>query len=215
MRPPSPVLAWLLAGVLAVLVAPPALAAGEGDPWKILERVRAASEASGVLQASFVQTYVPAGFTSGEEESGKLLIELPDCMRWDYSEPYPKSFLLCGGVVHAWNPEDRSGRRYLVEPEDEPGLDLLLLSTRELRRRYEATVVTRDDGALVIELEPRAASERLQRAELVVRPEDHRIARIRYRDAEGGTTTFALDRYRKVASRDAFTAPANVDWQED
>lgn len=189
-------------------------AAAEGsDPWETLEQVRAASETAGILSADFDQSYVPAGFDTAEERSGRMFMELPDCLRVEYSEPYPESYLICGGVVHAWNPEDGSGRRYLVDPEDEPGLDLLLLSTGELRRRYQATVEEGADGALEILLEPHVTTERLREAAFMVRPQTHRIVGIRYRDADGGTTTFELENYQEVEGRDVFTAPRDIEWQ--
>ena len=60
-------------------------------------------------------------------------------MRWDYTTPFPKSFLLCGGTVHAWNEGDQTGHRYRVDRKKEPGLDLLLLGVDELKSRYQAT----------------------------------------------------------------------------
>ena len=105
----------LLLAFLAVLVVL-AVAAGvdaqdAADPWATLQGVRTSLVEAGPTGAAFVQTYVPAGFTSGEQESGTLALALPDCLRWDYQKPYPKSFLLCGGIAHSWNPEDKSGRR--------------------------------------------------------------------------------------------------------
>jgi len=64
------------------------------------------------------------------------------CLRWDYTAPYPKSFLICGGVLHAWNEEDKTGRRYRVDRKKEPGLDLRLLGVDELRERYLAGAKT-------------------------------------------------------------------------
>jgi hypothetical protein len=193
----------------------PATAEAEesSDPWETLERVRAVSETAGILSADFDQSYIPAGFDTAEKRSGRMFMELPDCLRVEYSEPYPESYLICGGVVHAWNPEDGSGRRYLVDPEDEPGLDLLLLSTGELRRRYQATVEEGTDGALEILLEPHVTTERLREAAFTVRPQSHRIVGIRYRDADGGATTFELENYQAVEGRDVFTAPRDIEWQ--
>ncbi|MCB1055252.1 MAG: outer membrane lipoprotein carrier protein LolA, partial [Acidobacteria bacterium] len=143
----------LLALLVLLSATSPALAAAP-DPWTVLEEVRASTAAAGVLEADFRQTYVPAGFDQGESEGGTMYLELPDCLRWDYRDPYPKSFLLCGGVVHAWNPEDGVGRRYLVEPEDEPGLDLLLLSTGDLKERYRASTEPGEGEAVDVVLVP-------------------------------------------------------------
>ena len=72
------------------------------DPWKVLQGVRQSLVDSGPTAAAFTQTYIPAGFSSGDSESGRLALALPDCLRWDYQDPYPKGFLLCGGVAHGF-----------------------------------------------------------------------------------------------------------------
>src|SRR5688572_24784344 len=103
----------LTLALLGALALP--LAAAANDPWEVLEGARRSLVEAGPTGASFNQTYVPAGFTSGERESGQLAFALPDCLRWDYLDPFPKSFLLCGGVAHQWNPEDGTGQRFEVD----------------------------------------------------------------------------------------------------
>src|SRR5690349_20838124 len=131
----------------------PAMA--QDDPWAVLSSVRQSLVEAGPTGARFVQTYIPAGFSSGEKESGQLALQLPDCLRWDYTEPYPKGFLLCGGVVHAWNPEDQSGRRYRVDRKNEPGLDLLLLGVDDLKNRYQAAAKAGESGKVEVQLTPK------------------------------------------------------------
>ncbi len=98
--------------LLAVFASAGSAAAAEpaagGDPWLTLERVRASLIEDGPAGAEFVQTYVPAGFSTGEEERGRLALALPDCLRWDYEEPYPKSFLLCGEEAFYLEPRGRA-----------------------------------------------------------------------------------------------------------
>ncbi|HUF78665.1 MAG TPA: outer-membrane lipoprotein carrier protein LolA, partial [Thermoanaerobaculia bacterium] len=113
--------------------------AEDASAWAVLDGARKSLAASGAERAEFIQTYVPAGFSSGEEEAGRIAFRLPDCLRWDYSEPYPKSFLLCGDRVYSWNPEDGRGQTAAVDRESQPGLDLLLLPVEELSGRYDAS----------------------------------------------------------------------------
>ena len=139
-------------GILIVLAAAPAiLSAQPPDPWKVLQGVRQSLVDSGPTGATFTQTYIPAGFSSGDSEAGRLALALPDCLRWDYQNPYPKGFLLCGGVAHAWNPADKTGRRYRVDRKNEPGLDLLLLGVDDLKKRYNATGRALDGGRIAVD----------------------------------------------------------------
>jgi outer membrane lipoprotein-sorting protein len=199
--------------LLAALLVP--LAAGaQGDAWASLDRVRDSLAAAGPSQASFTQTYVPAGFSSGETESGTLALSLPDCLRWDYRQPYSKTFLLCGEVAHYWNAEDRAGRRYTIDRENEPGLDLLLLGVEELKTRYRATQKRAENGRVAIDLVPRKRLEAVAQATLVVDPAANRLVGLSYRDREGNRTRFTLGDYRRLSGDTAFDPPRHVRFQE-
>ncbi|MGH9361448.1 MAG: LolA family protein, partial [Thermoanaerobaculia bacterium] len=168
---------------------------------------------AGPTGARFVQDYVPAGFTSGERESGTLSLALPDCLRWDYLEPYPKGYLLCGSVAHQWNPEDGTGQRFRIDRKNEPGLDLLLLSVGDLRSRYRATSRTTDRG-IAVTLTPLRKVEELAEASLVVDPKTRRLIEVSYRDREGNRTRFEITGYRRLPSRGQFTPPKKIRWEE-
>ncbi len=143
--------------VLALMLAAgPALAE---SPWDLLEELRIDLEKSGPITGRFVQTYVPAGFTEGDRESGHLSLWLPECLRWNYEEPQKKSFLLCNEEVYFWNEDDPGGRHYRIDPEEEPGLDLLLLGVSRLRERYVAASDKLADGTYQISLTLPATDE--------------------------------------------------------
>lgn len=197
------------------LLLPGAVAAQEADPWTVLKNVRKSLVESGPTGASFVQTYIPAGFTSGEKESGRLALHLPDCLRWDYTDPYPKSFLLCGGVAHAWNEEDKTGRRYRVDRKNEPGLDLLLLGVDDLKERYRASAKAVDGGRVEVSLSPKEKKlAELTDAVLTVNPESQRVVAIAYHDREGNLTRFEINGYQELSRQGSFSPPAGVRWEE-
>lgn len=202
-----------LAAALAVQVALAAGAAGPPDPWRTLAEVRESLIAGGPTATEFVQTYVPAGFSAGEEESGRLALALPDCLRWDYAEPYPKSFLLCGNEAFYWNPEDGTGRRYAVDREKEPGLDLLLLGVEELRKRYDATAEAAG-GRVTVTLTPLRELVELAGAKLVVDAETLRLVEVSYTDREGGRSRFVLTGHAPLAEDGLFSPPEAIEWQE-
>lgn len=216
-RRSTPTPALLLAVALATLpaaLAPPSAAAAEVSPWQTLDRLRDALVEQGPARAGFRQTYVPAGFSTGETERGTLYLALPECMRWDYSEPYEKTFLLCGDEAHYWNPEDRSGRRYEVDREKEPGLDLLMLSLDTLRQRYRARAEAAGEGLVRVTLEPISSAGSLAEATLLVDPKAGRLAGLSYRDREGNRTKFELEEPAVLAGRNkVFQPPADFRWE--
>lgn len=214
---------------LLVALATPALSADEPgpaaakatpeadgtSPWQTLADLRTNLIEAGPTRAEFTQTYVPAGFSGGERESGAMSFDLPDCMRWDYTEPYAKTFLLCGDRAHYWNEEDRSGRRYDVDRQEEPGLDLLMLSVDTLRERYDATAEPQGDGRVRVTLEPLTDVGSLAEATLTVAAGGDRLSQLSYRDREGNLTRFSLAEPTPLADPDdVFLAPGDVRWQD-
>jgi outer membrane lipoprotein-sorting protein len=212
MRKPICLTILTILGVSAWMAS--AAVAQESDPWSVLEGVRASLVEAGPTGAKFTQTYIPAGFSSGEKEAGRLALALPDCLRWDYDEPYPKSFLLCGGVAHSWNPQDKSGRRYRVDRKNEPGLDLLLLGVNDLKGRYLATSGVVDGGRIEIALSPKGKVAELADATLTVDPTSKRIVQISYHDREGNLTRFEIGGYEGLPRQGQFSPPGGIKWED-
>lgn len=207
----------LAAGVVLALAftALPA-EAQKADPWATLTDARSRMSQVGFQRAKFTQTYVPAGFSQGEEESGVLALGLPDCLRWDYLEPYPKSFLVCGSVASYWNPEDGTGQRRTIDRENEPGLDLLLLSVEALKSRYEAEAeVTEKGRSVAVHLTPRETLQSLKTATLTVNPASGNVDELSFVDQEGNRTRFVLSSYESIKEAGLFAPPKGIRWNEE
>ncbi|MDX1383810.1 MAG: outer membrane lipoprotein carrier protein LolA [Thermoanaerobaculia bacterium] len=203
---------WVAVALL--LAAGPGAVAGE-DAWQLLDEFRRHLRAESPLRASFTQTFVPAGFSTGEKESGRMALALPDCLRWDYDEPYAKSFLLCGDVFHYWNPGEDEGHIEEIEAEREPGLDLLLLEVSQLQERYEAELVAGERRMREIRLRPREANDYVAEAALVLDRGLERLLFLRYVDPEGSVTEFAISGWKKGAENGTFNPPEGVEWLEE
>jgi outer membrane lipoprotein-sorting protein len=191
-----------------------AAVAQQSDPWSLLDGVRDSLVEAGPTGATFNQTYIPAGFSSGEKESGRLALQLPDCLRWDYDDPYPKSFLLCGGVAHSWNPQDKSGRRYRVDRKNEPGLDLLLLGVDDLKGRYLATSRATEGNRVEIALSPKGKITDLTDATFIIDSAARRIVQVSYHDREGNLTRFEIGGYQGLPRQGQFSPPGGINWED-
>lgn len=185
------------------------------DPWEALAGMRTWLAEASPGSADFTQTFVPAGFPSGDEESGRLAFAMPRCLRWDYSRPYPKSFLICDDLFHSWNPEDRTGVRRRIRSEEEPGLDLLLLDAEALRQRYAATAVATPEGSVQVTLVPLEPLLEIRGAVLTLDGASGRPDALEYRNTAGDTTRYALSDFRPLAAVDLFQPPEGITWQED
>ena len=205
----------LLLILLSVSAAPAQDDAEPASPWVLLEELRTGLEEAGPITARFVQTYVPAGFSTGDQESGFLSLWLPRCLRWNYLEPELKNFLLCESEVWAWNPQEEGGRHYLIDPEQEPGLDLLLVAVDRLRERYVAESERRGDGTYDVTMStPPDAAEHFQ-AIIRIDPVAERVTGLEYTDGEGNLTRFEITEYQSLSHTALFNAPADLRWTEE
>ena len=196
---------------LVALLLAGAPAGAQPTAWDELERARA-ELARGAIEAEFAQTYVPAGFSTGDEESGRIYLSLPDCLRWDYEEPYPRRYLLCGQTAWAWTPDEPVGDRYLEVSREEAGLDFLLLSVERLRARYEARLGEPSTDRVVIDLAALDAEAPFETARIVLDGESGRPVRIEYADREGNRTRFDLSAFEALDASDRFAPPEDVRW---
>ena len=186
-----------------------ALNPDDSDPWEQIVLLKQSLVQQGPTESSFVQTYVPAGFSDGIEESGRLSLDLPMCARWDYEEPYPKSNLLCGRELYTWNPGESIGHLWTID-SSQPGVDLIRLDAEQLSERYSAKWTAPN----VLRLTPRVDDHRLlQEAELTLSLDPPHLVRLSYRDGEGNRTSFDFSSPEPVEDRERFSTPIRVSWE--
>ncbi|MDH3743639.1 MAG: outer membrane lipoprotein carrier protein LolA, partial [Acidobacteriota bacterium] len=206
----------ILCGLVLGFLAPQRTPAGAAeDAWGALASLRSQIQGTSPLVADFEQTFVAAGFSTGDAEEGRISMDLPECIRWDYSGDFPKTFLLCGHVAYTWNQGEASGRRQFLGPEEQPGLELLRLEIDELRLRYRARLAEGLDGPTV-ELVPFdngspsavAAGDGIRDAKVTISQDGTRLRALSYHDREGNLTRFEFTRYRTLEGREVFEPPA-------
>jgi len=195
----------LLAGLIAI----PTPAAD--SPWQLLEGLRQALRTDGPVAARFVQTYRPAGFDSGDEESGHLSLWLPSCLRWNYDEG--RSFLVCDGEVHQWNEDEPAGRVFAIDPSEEAGLDLLLLEVDALQQRYVASSEKQADSSVIdLSMPPGQGS---YHARITLNHSGSRVTGFEYVDDEGNQTRFIISDYKTLGHTALFRPPVGLEWARE
>lgn len=206
-------LAILTLAILGSAFACPTLSTAqtEIDPWSQLRALKDGLTGE-IVSADFVQTFLPSGFSSGDEETGVLSISIPDCLRWDYHQPYSKTYLVCGQEAYTWNEGEPQGRRFLLENDSEPGLDFLRLQIEKLESRYSVESEVLGETQLEIVFTPVDPAHSLVSARIILDMESHRLSRLTYEDLEGNQTRFEVSRYRPISGPPPFDLPMDVDW---
>jgi outer membrane lipoprotein carrier protein len=82
------------------------------------------------LRAEFEQSYYSASLSTPLLEKGKLYLQKPDLMRWEYAEPERNVFVYKEGVSLAYFPEDNQLFRHTLSPEEKEWAIFTLLTGR-------------------------------------------------------------------------------------
>ena len=148
------------------------------------------------LAAHFRQTLVSGALGTSATEQGRLYLERPGKLRWDYAEPDPKIALLLGDHTFLYLEDDRQYVRGRL------GLDQALfprlLAGRErvgdlFRARLTATPRSGGHGDYKLRLTPADAPAGLAVVTLTLAPPEFSILAAEVVDAAGNRTVYALD----------------------
>ncbi len=138
---------FLLAGTFVMGVAAGLRAQSAMSGAQVTERVDRHYNALHSLDVHFVQTYTGMGMN--RKESGVLLLKKPGKMRWTYTEPDGKLFVLDGKYGYFYSPGETEAQKV-----DEKKLDDLrsplrfLLGHTELEKELKGPKVSCDGGGM-------------------------------------------------------------------
>src|SRR3974390_318342 len=108
---------YRLFSIAVILLALNGAAAAQNDVHAIADRVDQRYNHIQTLQAQFSETYSGDGMKL--QEMGTLELKKPGRMRWDYTEPRPKTFLTDGTTAWFYVPGEKQARRTAVKQIDD------------------------------------------------------------------------------------------------
>jgi outer membrane lipoprotein carrier protein len=168
---------------------PPAVASL--DARTVLASVRAAYSSSPSVNCTFVQTYAPAGFAETAPETGRLVLQAPDRVRFDYDGPEGKVFTFDGKAGRQYVAADRQLVVRTLSPAEIARLPLVFLeSTDALLARYAVRAAARDAGLTELTLTPRAGGD--PKSVTLLAAASGEVKRLILVDAAGNRTTFTF-----------------------
>jgi outer membrane lipoprotein-sorting protein len=158
----------------------------------VLASVRRAYMSSPSVSCTFVQTYAPAGFAPTSPETGKLVLQAPDRVRFDYDGPEGKVFTFDGTSGRQYVAADRQMVVKRLAPADRERLPIVFLeSTEALLARYDASEAPAENGLVEVTLTPKRAGA-LKSASLLALAATGEVKRLALLDAAGNRTTFTF-----------------------
>lgn len=143
------------------------------------------------LRTHFVERY--SGLGMDRTESGTLLLKKPGRMRWNYTEPAGKVFVLDGKYAWSYTPGDAEVQRLPAKQVDDLRSPLrFLLGHTQLQKELDGIEVTSGGGGYRIAGVPKGMGQRVRQLALEVTAEG-RITKIVLEETDGVRTEFAFD----------------------
>jgi outer membrane lipoprotein carrier protein len=160
------------------------------------------------LAADFEQAYSAPGERE-RRERGRLILQRPRRMRWEYQSNPVKLFIVNGREVWLYLPADREATRAdAASVSDARFPFLFLLGNTNLRSHFRSIELDAGDssnsGTRTLHLLPRVNASGLREIILEVF-QDGRISKMSLRDEAGGVTEISLTNVREN-----FNAPASA-----
>jgi outer membrane lipoprotein carrier protein len=202
--------AWLFlfAAVAHTQAGPAALTAGE-----LAARIDHHYNSLHSLEVQFVQTY--EGMGMNRRESGVLLLKKPGRMRWTYTQPDGKLFILDGHDGYFYSPGDTEVQRVPIKKLDDmrSPLRLLLGHTQLAKELNGIAIAPAANGNFTLTGIPRGLEKRVASFS-VTATADGAIRSLRVEETDGITNTFTFSgEAANVPAPDAsfvFYPPAGV-----
>lgn len=178
----------------------------QGEVGELIKRIEARYGRMRGLAAEFEQTYSGPGVRV-RRESGRLFLERPRRMRWEYDPKPGKLFIVNGREVWFYVPADREATHADASRVSDARFPFLfLLGNTNLRRVFRSiTLVEQQGDTRTLRLAPRANIPGLREIYLEVLT-DATISRIKIVDEAGATSEVVLRNVREnfIAPPEAF-----------
>ncbi len=204
------------ASLSLLLAALPGFASGQAAPpsvKQLAQRVDAHYNALHSLKADFSESYTGMGIE--RVESGTLLLRKPGRMKWEYSVPPGKLFVLDGKFAWFYSAGDPQVQRIPAKELDDLRSPLrFLLGHTELEKEMNSlTLASAASGNFTLSGQPKGQENRVKRLMLTVTPIGV-IAGIEIDEMDGAVTRFSFTNQQPDAQVPAqafhFTPPVGV-----
>ena len=154
--------------------------------------------------SSFTQIYTPSGFATARRESGTVVIQVPQRVRFDYVAPEKKVFTYDAGEGRFFSPEDKQLTVRRLSEEEKARLPIVFLTQpADLGQQYQITIEPGEGAAATrLLLTPRVPRPELAWLRLAIDGAGA-VSVLSYQDSAGNRTEFRFEGWRTAKARPA------------
>ena len=191
---------FLVALLLAAVVAFPTSAVQSEAPTDLAARIQQRYDTIRDFEADFVQNYQGGLLRTRTTEQGTVAIKRPGRMRWVYTKPERKEFVSNGQRIYSYIPADKQVIVAPMPSTDQTTPALFLTGRGHLVRDFTATagdIPGGLPGLTAIKLVPRKPDPELESLVLGVDPKSLQIRQLVAVDGQGGRSTFTFNNLKE------------------
>lgn len=179
--------------IAALLLCSSLPAAGPGTE-RVVQGLQGWLDGTEDLQGEFEQTMTSGALGTGLAESGRMYVQRPGRMRWDYLKPERKTALLDGGLTWLYLEEEREMIEGRLEDDSEL-LPVLLTGEGRIAERFTASLLDGPDYRL--RLVPRGEGEPFAEVVLQLSRAEFAIEAAEVLDAAGNRMVYRFTDLRR------------------
>jgi outer membrane lipoprotein carrier protein len=160
----------------------------------VIDRVQARYDRTAALTADFVQVATLTSIDRQQTSTGRLSVEKPHFIRWEYRQPDVQTILYDGNLLQIYTPKRQ---QVLQSPIDEKSRsDVALLFLAGIGKLRDAFLITpleaRDTPEKLFRLVPRSRQASFTELQIVVNPHSYFIEQLTIYDTIGNVTEIRL-----------------------
>lgn len=185
---------WFVVALLVVASSAPAVSSPGASAT---EAFADWMERSRTLEGRFEQVLLSSALGAGPSERGRVYLERPGRVRWEYEDPEPKTALVLGDRTLVYLPADHQVLRGRLEPGSI--LPRLLAGGTELREAFDLAVAdgkTPSDRTRIA-LRPRGPAEGVVEAVVTVRAGSGELLEADITDGAGNRMRYRFSGWRR------------------
>ncbi|MGE3537285.1 MAG: outer membrane lipoprotein carrier protein LolA [Candidatus Tectimicrobiota bacterium] len=169
-------------------------AAPSAELEKLIDKVQQTYEHTKALTADFIQVATLSSLSRQQTSSGRVYIEKPHAIRWEYTQPDTQTILYDGTTLRIYTPKRRQLLQSPVDETNRQNVALLFLAgIGNLREAFEVTPLASSEAQRTyLMLTPRSEQAGFSELHIAVNTQSYYVEKLLIHDSIGNTTEIRL-----------------------
>jgi outer membrane lipoprotein carrier protein len=161
----------------------------------LIDRIQANYDRTQALTAEFIQVATLTSIDQQQTSSGRLYIEKPHHIRWEYTQPDSQTILYDGSILRIYTPRRRQVLQSKIDEDNRRNVALLFLAgIGKLREAFTISLLPNTHtGSRSLRLLPHSPQASFTELQIVVNSDNYFIEHLIIHDTIGNITEIRLE----------------------